>query len=131
MSLLSYEDCQTLITTYNASILKKLPGPLQESFLRGAKDCVEKNKVKTETETKDRTVLAKLINNLIENETVIQTLPNVGFMDGPLNISLHWSKTFQKLIYIFGEIHIGKRCPLEHKDSTKKIETICLYRFLS
>ena len=122
MSSLSYEDCKTLITTYNASILKKLPRPLQASFLREAKDCLEKNKVKTETETKDRTVLAKLINNLIENETVIQTLPNVGFMDGPLNISLHWSKTFQKLIYIFGEIHIGKRCPLEHKDSTKKIE---------
>jgi hypothetical protein len=120
MSLLS-EDCQTLIKTYNASILKKLPGPLTESLLTAAKDCLEQNKVETET-GKKRTVLATLISNLVDNEKVIETIPDVGFMDGPLNISLHWSKTFKKLIYIFGEIHEGKRCPTQYVESTRKIE---------
>lgn len=92
MSLLS-EDCQTLIKTYNASILKKLPGPLTESLLTAAKDCLEQNKVETET-GKKRTVLATLISNLVDNEKVIETIPDVGFMDGPLNIS------FLSYIYI-------------------------------
>ena len=116
-SVLSYEYCQTLIKTYNASILKKLPESLQESFLTTAKDCLKKNKV----ETTERTVLATLINNL-DNEKITPTLPNVGFIEGPLNISLHWSKTFQKLIYIFGELHTGKMCQPDVKESTTKIE---------
>lgn len=115
----SYEYCQTLIRTYNASILKNFPEPLEESFLIHAKDCLEK----LEPETgKERTVLATLISNL-DNETVTRTLPNVGFMEGPLNISLHWSQRFQKLIYIIGELHVEtKKCPLDKKESTLKIE---------
>ena len=95
----SYQYCQTLIKTYNASILKNFPEPLEESFLTTAKDCLEKHKVEPET-GKERTVLATLISNLY-NETITPTLPNVGFMEGPLNISLHWSQRFQKLITLF------------------------------
>jgi len=117
----SYEYCQTLIKTYNASILKNFPKPLEESFLTTAKDCLEKHKVETET-GKERTVLATLISNL-DNENVTPTLPNVGFMEGPLNISLHWSQRFQKLIYIIGELHVEtKKCPLDKEESTLKIE---------
>ena len=128
-SVLPYLYCQRLITTYNASILKELPYPLQGSFLTTAKDCLEKNKVKTETETKDRTVLATLINNL-DNQK-ITPLPKIGFMEGPLNISLHWSNTFKKLIYIFGELHDGiKMCPPDKKESTSKIEDYLTNWFL-
>jgi len=42
ISVLSYENCQTLIKTYNASILKKLLESLQETFLTTAKDYLEK-----------------------------------------------------------------------------------------
>ena len=117
----SYQYCQTLIKTYNASILKNFPEPLEESFLTTAKDCLEKHKFEPET-GKERTVLATLIRNL-DNETVTRTLPNVGFMEGPLNISLHWSQRFQKLIYIIGELHVEtKKCPLDKKESTLTIE---------
>ena len=116
-SVLPYKYCKTLIRTYNASILKKLPEPLQESFLTTAKDCLEKNKVETE-----RTVLATLIGNL-QSQKATPTLPNVGFIEGPLNISLHWSNTFEKLIYIIGEVHVEtKKCPPDKKESNSKIE---------
>ena len=116
-SVLPYKYCKTLIRTYNASILKKLPEPLQESFLTTAKDCLEKNKVETE-----RTVLATLIGNL-QSQKATPTLPNVEFIEGPLNISLHWSNTFEKLIYVLGELHTGtKKCPPDAKESTSKIE---------
>ena len=118
---ISYEYCKTLIKTYNASIIKLFPEPIQESFLTTAKDCLEKHKVDTET-GKERTVLATLVSNL-DNENVTPTLPNVGFMEGPLNMSLHWSNTFQKLIYVLGELHTGtKKCPPDAKESTSKIE---------
>ena len=125
-SVLSHDYCQTLITTYNASILKLFPEPIQESFLTTAKDCLEKNKVET---GKERTVLATLISNL-DNEKITPTLPNVGFMEGPLNISLHWSQRFQKLIYILGELHIGtKKCPPDKEESTSKIEDYLSFWF--
>jgi hypothetical protein len=117
----SYEYCKTLIKTYNASIIKLFAEPIQESFLTTAKDCLEKHKVDTET-GKERTVLATLVSNL-DNENVTPTLPNVGFMEGPLNISLHWSQRFQKLIYVLGELHVGTiKCPPKAKESTSKIE---------
>jgi len=114
----SYQYCQTLVKTYNASILKDFPKPLKESFLTTAKDCLEEHKFEPET-GKERTVLATLISNLDKT----RTLTNVWFMEGPLNISLHWSQRFQKLIYIIGELHVEtKKCPLDKKESTLTIE---------
>jgi hypothetical protein len=118
----SYQYCQTLVKTYNASILKDFPKPLKESFLTTAKDCLEKHKFEPET-GKERTVLATLISNLDDETETGCRLPNVGFMEGPLNISLHWSQRFQKLIYIIGELHVEtKKCPLDKKESTLTIE---------
>ena len=114
----SSDFCEKLIKTYNASILKKLPVELQQSFFEAATDCLEKIK------KEERTVLATLITNWIDKNTKVSpTLPIVGFIEGPLNISLHWSKRFQKLIYNIGELHIGtKLCPPGAKNSTSKIE---------
>jgi hypothetical protein len=120
--------CEDLIETYNASILKKFPDDLHQSFLTTAKDCLKKNKrrvvdhQKRKIVYKDRTVLSTLITNL-EHEKITPTLPDVGFIEGPMNMSLHWSKKYKKLIYILGERHIGYvKCPEKEIKNTSKIE---------
>ena len=126
--------CESLIETYNASIIEKFPDFLKDSFLRTAKDCLEKKRrivqykktrfrpptIKSFYEY--RTVLKTLITNL-ENQKITPTLPDVGFIEGPMNMTLHWSKKYKKLIYILGERHIGhEKCPIEEIKNTSKIE---------
>jgi len=127
--------CEDLIETYNASIIEKFPDFLKDSFFRTAKDCLEKKprriveyqKRRFGPSTKKsfykyRTVLATLIKNL-DKEKKTPTLPDVGFIEGPMNMSLQWSKKYKKLIYIIGEIHNkSETCPKEEIKNTSKIE---------
>ena len=104
--------CKYLIETYNASIIEKFPDFLKDAFLTTAKDCLQQH----------RKVLKTLINNL-DNEKIKPTLPTVGFIEGPMNMTLHWSKKYKKLIYILGERHNGGvKCPKEEEKNTSNIK---------
>jgi hypothetical protein len=127
--------CEDLIETYNASIIEKFPDFLKDSFFTTAKDCLEQKPRRIveyqkrgfgqstkKSFYKYRTVLATLIKNL-DKEKKTPSLPDVGFIEGPMNMTLHWSKKYKKLIYILGERHNGSvTCPKKEIKNTSKIE---------
>lgn len=95
------EAYQELITTYNASLLKKLPRDVVDACTDYAKE-----KAKSSVDGKTRRVLAKLIENHQNDKR-----PIASFIGGPMNISCHWSEKYKKLIYILGEFHLkGDDC---------------------
>lgn len=90
----AYKD---LITTYNTSLLKKLPRGVVDACTEYAKETANLS-----FNGKTRTVLAKLIENHQAKE---DKRPIASYIEGPLNISCHWSEKYKKLIYIIGELH--------------------------
>jgi hypothetical protein len=92
--------CEKLITTYNASLIDNLPAELRDACIKEAKECANAPKWRG---TEKRNVLAKLIDNYVQQTQIYTQYPR--YIEGPLNISCHWHKDFQKLIYIFGEYH--------------------------
>ena len=91
------EAYDTLIKTYNASVIKKFPLKLRDA-------CFEQAKITTdlpEWSEGKRSVLAKLI----ENHQNLDRRPIANYIIGPMNISCHWSKHYEKMIYILGEYH--------------------------
>ena len=92
--------CENLITTYNASLIDNLPVELRDACIKEAKECANAPKWRG---NEKRNVLAKLIDNYVEQTQIFTQYPR--YIEGPLNISCHWHKGFQKLIYIFGEYH--------------------------
>ena len=91
-----------LIKTYNASVIKKFPSQLKNAL---GKLCFEQAQLTEdipEWRGGKRTVLAKLIEN---HQKKPDERPIANYIIGPMNISCHWSKHYEKMIYIFGEYH--------------------------
>jgi len=91
------EAYQNLITTYNASLLKKLPHDVVDSCIEYAKKTANRS-----VNGKTRRVLAKLIEN-----HQVDKRPIASFIGGPVNISCYWSEKYKKIIYIIGEFHVN------------------------
>ena len=91
--------CEDLIETYNATLLSKAPKQLQQACYDEAKVCLGLEKNFTH-DKKYRNVLMQLINNNYN-----ATKPEVEFIGGPATLTCHFSETYKKLIYIFGEEH--------------------------
>ena len=89
--------CKELQSTYDVSLIDKMPLQLRRAFLLKAPKC-----------TKGRPVLAKLINNYYNKHITHPSnrKPTPKFISGPKNLTVHWHPVFKKLIYIFGESHV-------------------------
>jgi hypothetical protein len=110
--------CDMMIKTYNTSILDNFPQSLKSSL---AKQCVE-SKPNPNSYTdffglikrkKNRNVLMRLINNYFRSKQ-IETIPTIDFIGGPHTLTLHWSAEYNKIIYIFGEIHRNDVCDYDN-----------------
>ena len=91
------EAYQELITTYNTSLLKKLPRDVVDACTEYAKETA-----KSSVDGKTRRVLAKLIENHQDDKR-----PIASYIGGPVNISCYWSEKYKKLIYVIGEFHVN------------------------
>ena len=91
------EAYQELITTYNTSLLKKLPHDVVDACTEYANESAI-----LPVNGKTRRVLAKLIENHQDDKR-----PIASYIGGPMNISCHWSEKYKKMIYIFGEFHFN------------------------
>ena len=95
--------CSKLIKTYNTTILDKMDSGMQEA-LQG--EAEKRASTCATTQEKERTVLKELIRRHYDpvfREKRQNLLPH--YIGGPFNLTCHWSKFYQKLIYIFGEEH--------------------------
>ena len=96
--------CDTLIQTYNTSVLDLSDPTFKNACIEQAHKCVSE-----ENREPKREVLSQLILNHSnqDNPTVPKEdkKPIVDFIRGPLTLTMHWSKEYKKLIYIFGEYH--------------------------
>ncbi len=105
--------CKKLLNTYNTSFISKLDGDLRNAFKDQMIEGENCSKVKT------RKVLTQLIFNHF-NKTDDEFIAD--FITGPLNLTVHYSEYFQKIIYIFGENHGDSLdCPSQLKKSSKSI----------
>ena len=116
----AYED---LITTYNTSLLKRLPRDVVDACTEYAKESAI-----LPVNGKTRRVLAKLI----ENHQAKQDMrPIASYIGGPVNISCHWSETYKKFIYIIGEFHVnGDDCKKLTRGRQDKPEIINIVDYL-
>ena len=104
--------CEKLIKTYNTTIIDKMPYVLQEALYNDASSCSTGSYKQNE---KDRTVLTELIKNHFTKKTQREELSQ-HYIGGPMTLTCHWSETYQKLIYIFGEEHA------DHTDCSNFLE---------
>ena len=95
--------CNTLVETYNTSVLDRADIGFEKACLKEAKRCSKTDKAKEGKLQRD--VLARLINNHYKQ----YNKPVSAFIGGPFTLTVQWSEKYKKLIYIFGE---------HHKDST-------------
>ena len=93
--------CEKLIKTYNTTIIDQMPYHLQQALYSNVSSCSLDSYKQNE---KDRTVLAELIYNHFAKKSEKQELSQ-HYIGGPMTLTCHWSETYQKLIYIFGEEH--------------------------
>ena len=104
------EMCTELEETYDVAIIETFSPELIRAFKKEAQKC-----------TKGRVVLARLINNYYKKQDPTidpkQLKPVTRFIKGPKNLTVHWSRYYNKLIYIFGEFHITPDCST-HTTST-------------
>jgi hypothetical protein len=100
--------CNTLIQTYNTSVLDSSNELFKEACTLEAKKCADETKHKRRYSL-DRRVLAKLIvNHSKEADKTVpkeEKKPIATFIGGPKTLTMQWSKEYKKLIYIFGENH--------------------------
>ena len=102
----SFDDIiESLLLSYNTSILNETRISLRESLYEEAKRCVESS-----DNCKNKKTLMRLINN-----HRLANKPIADFIKGPLSITLHWNPSMKLLIYIFGEFHTSETdCPPEN-----------------
>ena len=114
--------CETLVETYNTSILDRSEKFFKEACIEEAKKCVDQHPHKKivftnkmgdrETSGLERKVLSQLIlNHSNESNPEIQAenkKPIANYIGGPYTLTMHWNKEYKKLIYIFGESHSTK-----------------------
>lgn len=98
--------CDTLIQTYNTSVLDLSDPTFKDACIEQAHKCVYEENVYG---TYQRKVLSQLIlNHSSQNDpdvTKENKKPITDFIGGPLSLTMHWSKEYKKIIYIFGESH--------------------------
>ena len=102
--------CDTLIQTYNTSVLDVSDPTFKDACIEQAHKCAyEENDAYG---TYQRTVLSQLIlNHSNQNDPTVpkeNKKPITDFIGGPKTLTMHWSKKYKKLIYIFGEHHEEK-----------------------
>jgi len=90
-----YQISDVIETTYDCSILDSITPKLRYEFLRHFRR-------REAYCTSIKPVLARLINNYYDKT---KRKPKVKFIGGPKNLTVHWSPKYNKLIYIFGEVH--------------------------
>jgi hypothetical protein len=95
-----HQICNTLIQTYNTSVLDSSDEHFREACTLEAKKCAYENKHKRRYGL-NREVLAKLIVNHSKQEKK----PIANFIAGPKTLTMQWNEEYKKLIYIFGEYH--------------------------
>ena len=97
---LSVSDvCERLTTTYNTNILDSASDIIKDQFLTAS--CTHCNG------SKGKKVLMNLICNHY-NKNPSNQRPMPRFIGGPKNLTVHHSKEYDKMIYIFGEYHSNK-----------------------
>ena len=111
--------CDMMVKTYNTSILDNFPTSLKRSLQEEAKQCVDSKPnpnyhrsflgLKTK---KNRNVLMRLINNYVRSKQIES--PAIDFIGGPHTLTLHWSAKYNKIIYIFGEVHRNDVCDYDN-----------------
>jgi hypothetical protein len=111
--------CDMMVKTYNTSILDNFPTSLKRSLQEEATQCVESKpnpnyhrsflRLKTK---KNRNVLMRLINNYVRSKQIES--PTIDFIGGPHTLTLHWSAKYNKIIYIFGEVHRNDVCDYDN-----------------
>jgi hypothetical protein len=102
----SFDDIiDSLLLSYNTSILNETRISLRESLYEEAKKCLESSDT-----CNNRKTLMRLINN-----HRLANKPIADFIKGPVSITLHWNPSMKLLIYIFGEFHTSETdCPPEN-----------------
>lgn len=90
--------CDKLVNTYNTNVLDdpNIDPDIRKEFFKAS--------VKYRNGDKGRKVLM----DLIYNHEYSSNKPTATFIGGPCNLTVHWSKEYQKMIYIFGENHSDK-----------------------
>jgi hypothetical protein len=86
--------CNKLKTFYNANILDEEEEFIKNEFLKVSRENVGNGK--------GRQTLMNLICNHFDSS---KQKPDPEFIGGPRTLTVHWSNTYQKMIYIFGEYH--------------------------
>ena len=98
--------CDTLIQTYNTSVLDVSDPTFKDACIEQAHKCAYEENVYG---TYQRKVLSQLIlNHSNQNDPDVpkeNKKPITDFIGGPKTLTMHWSKKYKKLIYIFGERH--------------------------
>ena len=115
--------CETLLETYNTSILDRSEKFFKKACIEEAKKCVEKEEINSIEKSRftksidnrrilERTVLSQLIlNHSNESNPEIppeNKKPIANYIGGPYTLTMHWNKEYKKIIYIFGESHSRK-----------------------
>ena len=90
--------CDKLVNTYNTNVLDdpNIDPDIKKEFFKAS--------VKYRDGDKGRKVLM----DLIYNHEYSSNKPTSTFIGGPCTLTVHWSKEYQKMIYIFGENHSDK-----------------------
>ena len=116
--------CDTLIQTYNTSVLDVSDPTFKDACIEQAHKCAYED---NEYGTYQRKVLSQLIlNHSKQNDPDVpkeNKKPITDFIGGPKTLTMHWSKKYKKLIYIFGEHHSVKTdCWQFHSNKVMLIE---------
>jgi hypothetical protein len=88
--------CENRVNTYNTNILDSEDKKIKEEFL--------KLSLKYRKGNKGKKVLMELICNHFSKDPN-KKRPTPRFIGGPKNLTVHYSKKYNKMIYIFGEYH--------------------------
>ena len=90
--------CDKLVNTYNTNVLDDtdIDPDIRKEFFKAS------------VKYRDRDKGRKVLMDLIYNHEYSSNKPTAKFIGGPCTLTVHWSKEYQKMIYIFGEIHSDK-----------------------
>jgi hypothetical protein len=106
--------CDKLTTTYNTNILDLASDSIKDQFLITSDTHRHGNEGKK--------VLMNLICNHFNQDSDKQR-PMPRFIGGPINLTVHYSKEYNKMIYIFGEEHSDiVDCDIRFGDESSKEE---------
>jgi hypothetical protein len=122
------DTCDTLLNYYNTSVLTNADSTFKRALFDEATKCADEHPIKRVEQPSvdlERTVLKKLIINKEINDDPSQPAlnkkPIIECIGGPYTLTMHWSKVYKKLIYIFGEVHYNLTSCSESLGKDKKM----------